>query len=122
MNSSMRISPGGMGSSIFGRVALCDLSVVVDDLDIVGIASLPSEADAPLVVDANAVLAPAVALERLPLIAGRGRQVLENSSAVQIEQLPASRPLDGPEPPNRPVVEQFLHALVLEGPDHTLTI
>jgi hypothetical protein len=111
-----------MGSSIFGRVAILDLSVRVDDLDIVGIAFSPGETDAPLVVDANAVLAPAVAPERLQLIARRGLQVLEDSSAVQIEQLPASRPLDGPEPPNRPVAEQFLDILVLEGPDHTLRV
>jgi L-alanine-DL-glutamate epimerase-like enolase superfamily enzyme len=91
--------------------------VVVDDLDIVRIASLPYEADAPLVVDANAVLAPAVALERLQMIAWRGLQVLEDPSAVQIEQLPASRPLDGSESTNRLVVEQFLHILVLEGPE-----
>jgi hypothetical protein len=34
-----------MGSSILVPVAIRGLSVVVDDLDIVGIASLPDEAD-----------------------------------------------------------------------------
>ena len=68
------------------------------------------------------MLAPAVTLERLELIAGRGLQVLEDSSAVQVEQFPASGPLDGPELPNRLVVEQLLYIFVLEGPDHTLRI
>jgi hypothetical protein len=35
--------------------------VVIDDLDVVRIAALPAEADAPLVVDPNAGLAFAIA-------------------------------------------------------------
>ena len=69
--------------------------MVVDDFHIVGIASLPSKADAPLVIDANAVLTLAVALECLELVTGRGLQVREDSRAVQVQQLPASRPFDG---------------------------
>jgi integrase len=39
--------------------------MIIDDLDIVHVAILPSEADAPLLVDTDAVLARAVALECL---------------------------------------------------------
>jgi len=45
--------------------------MVVDDLDIFGIAVAPHEADAPLSVDANRVLADAISFQRLELIAGR---------------------------------------------------
>ena len=38
------------------------LSVVVGDFDLVGVAVLEAEADAPLIVDADAVLAFAVAV------------------------------------------------------------
>jgi len=33
-----------------------DLSIIVDDLDVVGVAATPTEADAPLVIDSDAVL------------------------------------------------------------------
>ena len=43
----------------------------VDDLDVEGIGGAPDEADAPLIADADAVLAGTIALERLEPIAGR---------------------------------------------------
>jgi hypothetical protein len=52
------------------------LSVVIHDLDAVGIAALPAEADSPLIIDANAVLAFAVSFERLELVPRRGLQIL----------------------------------------------
>lgn len=79
-----------MGSSSFGFDAMRHLSVVVHDLNVVGITVLPDEADAPLVIDANAVLAPAIALEGLKRVAGRGLQVFKGASPVQIEQLAAA--------------------------------
>ena len=81
------------------------LSVVVHDLNVVGITVLPDEADAPLVIDANTVLAPAIALEGLKLVAGRGLQVFKDPRPVQVQQLPPRRPLDGLESPNRHVPE-----------------
>jgi len=39
--------------------------MVIDDLDLVGVAILPAEADAPLVVHADAVLTRSVALQFL---------------------------------------------------------
>jgi hypothetical protein len=38
-------------------LAIADLLVVISYLDLVGVASIPSEAHSPLIVDANAVLA-----------------------------------------------------------------
>ena len=60
-------------------------------------------------------MALAVALQRLELVAWRRLQVLEHASPVQVQQLPAGDPLDGPEPPDRDVVEEGLDVLVAEG-------
>jgi hypothetical protein len=51
------------------------LLVVVHDLDVVGVAGLPAEADAPLVVDADRVLTLPVALEPFESVAGGDPQV-----------------------------------------------
>lgn len=56
--SSRRTSPGGTGGRFFGLRA----SVVVDDLDVVRVAFTPSEAEAPSIVETDAV----VTLTRAP--------------------------------------------------------
>jgi hypothetical protein len=94
----------------------------VHDLNVVGIAASPDEADAPLVIDANTVLAPAIALEGYQLVAGRGLQVFKDASPMQIEQLPAGRALECPEAPDRHVVEQGRCVLAPERPDHEITV
>ena len=60
--------------------------MVVDDLDVVGSRSGPSETDAPLVVDTNAVSVGAVTLEFLETIAGRYPQVSDLVCGVEDEQ------------------------------------
>src|ERR1700739_311284 len=67
-NSVKRISPGWVGAkSAIGFSFL----VIVDQFDVAGAAGTPGEADAPPVVDADAVLACAHAGQ--PLQAGAGR-------------------------------------------------
>src|SRR6185437_6471985 len=52
------MSPGCTGRSLFVAISvLLPALVVVDDLDIEHVTILPSEADAPLLIDADAVLA-----------------------------------------------------------------
>ena len=63
------------------------LLVVVDDLDVERIGGAPDEADAPLVVDADAVLSGPVALERLEAIAGRNAKVGEGVCCIQDHEL-----------------------------------
>ena len=53
------------------------VSVVIDDLDVMRIAVVPAETDAPLVVDADAVLAIAVSFQCLQAVAGRYAQVVQ---------------------------------------------
>jgi hypothetical protein len=51
-------------------------SVVVDDLNVLGTRSRPSEADSPLLIDSDAVLALSVASELLQSISGRHSKVI----------------------------------------------
>lgn len=67
--------------------------MVVHDLDIVGVASVPAETHPPLIVDADAVLSSAVAEESLEAVAGGHPQVLEVMRSVQQHQLPQRGPL-----------------------------
>src|SRR5258708_40301761 len=70
--SSSRISPGGIaGPSQFGSL------VIVFDADFVGMAALPSECNAILLVDADTVAADLIALQPLQAIPGRNHEILE---------------------------------------------
>ena len=51
--------------------------MVVDDLDIKGIAIFPLETDPPLPIDADAVLSGPVTVQRLKVVAGRHTKVIE---------------------------------------------
>jgi hypothetical protein len=52
-------------------------SVVIDDFDFMGAVRFPAEADAPLVIDTDGVLALPTALKRFEAIAGRDGKVVE---------------------------------------------
>jgi hypothetical protein len=65
-------------------------SVVVDDLDFVGMALLPTETDTILLVDPNAVLAPTIAAQSFESVARLDRQMLKISNPVDLIQLPSS--------------------------------
>ncbi len=70
--------------------ALCHgvpLRVLVDDLDVEGLGGAPDEADAPLIVDADAVLASAIAPERLEALAGRYPRSARESAASRMASL-----------------------------------
>jgi hypothetical protein len=53
-------------------------SVIVDDFHLMGVVIAPEEADPPTLVDADAVLAGPVALERLQMISGRAPKILQS--------------------------------------------
>ena len=61
--------------------------MIVHDLDVVGVAAPPDEADPPLLVDADAVLAAASTLQRLEAVAGRNAQLLERGGSVKHGEL-----------------------------------
>jgi len=62
--------------------------VIVDDFNVVRVAVGPPEAHAPLVVDPNAVLAEAVAVQFLQAIPWRKPQFVEANGSVDLHELP----------------------------------
>jgi hypothetical protein len=58
-----------------------------DDFGVVGVLYLPAEADAPLVVDADAVLTAAVALQRFESVAGRQTHDLKPVGGGELERV-----------------------------------
>jgi hypothetical protein len=68
--------------------------VVVSDLDVGGSGRGPGEADAPLVVDADAVLSLAVAVELFETVAGRDPQVVDGLGGVEDQQLAVRNSLE----------------------------
>jgi hypothetical protein len=66
--------------------------VIVNDLDLVRIAILPTEADSPLVIDADAVLARAITAELLEAIPRRHPEILQLLGGINHDQLPEHHP------------------------------
>src|SRR6476659_8538216 len=62
-------------------------SVVVDEFDIGGTARAPGEADSPLVVDADAVLAGAFADQFLQAVARRHPEVVDGLGRIDEDEL-----------------------------------
>ena len=57
--------------------------VIVNNFDIVGVTVFPAKADAILLVNADAVLATTIAMQRLKTIPGGNGQILQYFSSVQ---------------------------------------
>ena len=68
--------------------------MIVHDLHLVGFAAVPNEADAPLVVDANAVLSFTVARKGLKPVPRRNSQVVQVRGVIQHHQLDLRPTLD----------------------------
>ena len=63
------------------------MSVIVQNFDTMRVAVLPTKANAPLVIDAYAVLTFAVAFERLQTIRRRNPEIVETGCVVEHTQL-----------------------------------
>jgi hypothetical protein len=74
--------------------------VIINDLDVAGTwrGVGPLEANPPLIVDADAVLAFAISGQRLKTVAGQSGQVLKRNGGLQTVQLEARGALDSGEP------------------------
>ena len=68
--------------------------MVVHNFHVKCILALPAEADAPLVIDADAVLAVPVTLQRFESITRRGAQIVQPPRLVQQQQFPPRDPLN----------------------------
>jgi len=93
--------------------------VVVDDLNVEGVAGTPDEADPPPLVHSDAELPNAVTLELLEAIRRRHPKILQGCGRVEHPQLPKCHALDvGPQSFDRLPAEEALGVSVLEGLDH----
>lgn len=94
-------------------------SVVVDDLGVVRVAFTPPEAEAPLIVDADAVLTLTRAPQFFEAIARRHPKVIERHRRVQLSQFPkCDSPDIDTEPANRLPVEETLRVGIVEAANH----
>jgi hypothetical protein len=73
--------------------------MIVDDLNVPGFAVAPHKTDPPLIVNANAALTLAVAVQSLQTIAGRHTQIVELLRRVTAGRLDATTI----EPPDCPI-------------------
>jgi hypothetical protein len=62
-------------------------SMIVDNLDIVGMSLKPYETDAPLLVDADAHLAGSISLQRFEPVAGWRPKVVQRARRIDLPQL-----------------------------------
>lgn len=72
---------------MFCKRALMGL-MVVNDFHVVGFSVFPSEADAPLAIDSDAVFPFAVSAERLQSIPRRESKIVQTFSSLKKQQLP----------------------------------
>jgi hypothetical protein len=94
--------------------------MVVHDLHIMGAGQGPSEANAELIVHADAMLASTVALERFEPIARWHPKIIKLSCDLQLPQLAPRRRFDANESPDLPAIRQSLRIGAFEGQDHYL--
>jgi hypothetical protein len=99
--------------------------VVVSDFDFPGISCLPSKTDAVLIIDPNAVLPLAKAVQLLQPVSRRDRQLSELANPIQLVQLAAGcRPhgtlADAPCRRGVGTIEYVLRSSVAKGAYHGL--
>jgi len=92
--------------------------VVINNFNITGIAASPHKAHAPLVTDADAVLALAVTLQSLKPIVWRYAQVVQACGAMQHLQLSLGNRPDVGKPRNRYASKQGFGIGALETLNH----
>ena len=94
--------------------------MVVNKLDLVRIAVPPAETNAPLIIDANTVLARSLPFEFLQAIAGRDAQVLELLGGVNEAEFSEHRPPEiGREAPDGLALEEPLRVPIGKALDHS---
>jgi len=97
-------------------------SVIVDDFHLDGAIRGPHEADAELIVDSDAVLALALAAQRLQPITGRRPEVAQFDRAVQLREFARGDAADRPEVTSLPGLEERPCRGAAEAPDHAAIV
>jgi len=75
--------------------------VVINNLDTVRSCILPTEADAPSIVDSNAVLTRTIASKHLKTVAGWNHQIIKPISDFELSELSTRNLGNVDESPNR---------------------
>ena len=94
-----------------------------DDFHVVGVTLDPSKTDAPLIVDPDAVLAFAIALEGFESIGRWNTQIIQHGGVPEHTQLATCHGLDiGRQAPGWRSAADLFRFLVGKVPDHGSTI
>lgn len=93
-------------------------SVIVHDLDVPDVSTRPAKADAPLIIDSDAVLPLASSLQCLQAVAGWKPEILQAAGLVKIKELSASDALEGSEPRYVEILKESFGSGVAERPNH----
>lgn len=96
--------------------------MIIHDFDFIGIARVPSEADAPLIVDPDAMLAFTVPFQSFEPVARWGCHLFEMLGRVQLLQLAQRHSRNRAKPAMASCLEQLPCGSVAVGPDHHLSI
>lgn len=117
------VRPPHLGPSARGSHAAHLHLVVIHNLDIISMPVFPREAYPPLFVDADAVLAPAIALQSFKPVARRHTQRIQGTCCIDLQQLAPRDTLQvmGQTPREVPV-EEPLGILVPAALDHGSTL
>jgi hypothetical protein len=97
--------------------------VVVDDCNVERITVSPTEANAPLIVHADAVLSGSVALQSLQAVPRWNPQILKPLDSIELHKLSKHGPLKlRGEPPGADASEETLGLTIGEASDHEINV
>jgi hypothetical protein len=96
--------------------------MVVNDFDVIRMSSAPYEADAPLIVDTNAVLPLSIPFQALEAVSWERGQRSDLRSGIEDVQFAKRRAFDCFEPACTLPVKEALGIRAAEGPDHQTRI
>lgn len=92
--------------------------MVIHDLDFIGVPLAPRKANAPLVIDADAVQTFPIVFQRLQPVSRQCRERSEVRRCVEHVQFSKGLALNGLEPAYGFSMEKTLGISASEGPDH----
>ena len=93
--------------------------MIIDDFDIPNLSVAPYEADPPLIIDADAVLAVSRTAQRFKAVARRDSEIIQPLRRIERLELRPRAPLDlVGQAPDRMAGKQGRRALVDEALDH----
>jgi hypothetical protein len=96
--------------------------MIVRGLHLVRVAVTPNETNAPLVVDADAMLARAVAAKRFQVIPGRRRQIGEAVRRIELAELSQRYSFNALEASYGLSLVEMLGLARSKGPDHKASV